>query len=418
MASYERALQLNPVYPQARHNRGVALIGIGDYVQAEAEFRRVLALKPNDTDTLFHLGAALAAQNRHPEALIQFDAAHAQGDSSAALFYARGQSQLHGQRYADALASFDRAISIAGNDPNAWLGRGIALTKLNRTDEGIASFGECLRLRPGDKDALYNRANTYALLKRFDEAAHDALTLLQLDPEYPYALGLLLHARLYACDWRDIGELRRQAVEAVKAGRRAIHPFLHLAICDSPVLNLRAAQIFANDLYPPARTPLWRGPRHRHDKIRIAYLSADFYRHATAFLMAGVFEQHDHARFEIVGVSYGPSDNSDMRRRLEYAFDKFLDLRHLPDHAIAEKLQQLEIDIAVDLKGYTGEARPGILAARPAPVQAHYLGYPGSLGASCLDYLIADEIVAPPAVRDAFSECIVQLPGCYQCNDS
>lgn len=418
IASYDRALALNPEYPQARHNRGVALLGDGRNAEAEAEFRDVLSLKPNDKDSLFHLGVALAAQNRHAEALIPFDAAEHQGDTSAALFYCRAQSLLQLQRYSDALTDFDRAISIAGNDPAAWLGRGTALTHLNRIDEAIASFGECLRLRPDDKDALHNRAGTYARINRFAEAGRDASTLLRLDPEYAYALGLLLHARLYACDWRDLDDLRVQSEQAVKAGRRAIHPFLHLALSDSPVLNLRAAQIFASGMYPASPAPLWRGERYRHGKIRVAYLSADFYRHATAFLMAGVFEQHDRTRFETVAVSYGPDDNSDMRRRLEAGFDKFIDVRQSPDRAIAEKLREMEIDIAVDLKGYTGGAWPGILAERPAPVQAHYLGYPGSLGASYIDYLIADEIITPPAARDAFVESLVLLPGCYQCNDS
>ena len=206
------------------------------------------------------------------------------------------------------------------------------------------------------------------------------------------------------------------AADVVHDGRRAVHPFLNLAISDSPALNLRAAQIFAGD--HPSGLSCWRGELYRHDKIRIAYLSADFYRHATAFLMAGVFEQHDRTKFESFAISYGPSDDSDMRRRLEGAFDHFLDLRTAPDRAIAEKLREMEIDIAVDLKGYTGQGRPGILAQRGAPVQLHYLGYPGSLGAPYVDYLIADNTVIPRKSVDHYAEQIIFLPGCYQCNDA
>lgn len=450
LASYERALALRADYPEARHNRGVALIETARYAEAEPEFRRLLLLKPGSAGAQHALGICLAFQGKHSEALEAFDQAVAAGSSDAAVYKARaralqnlkrpeealasydralvlgedaeclagrGMVLLSLQRDVDALSNFARALSFSRGDPNAWLGQAIALVRLDRPEEAIASFDQALHLRPGERDGLYNRANAFALLKRYEEAARDCESLLQLDPEYPYALGLLLHCRLYACDWRDFSHLRRKAEEAVKSGRRAIHPFLHLAISDSPQSNLRAAEIFAAELYPDAPERLWRGEPYRHDRIRIAYLSADFCRHATAFLMVGVFEQHDRAKFETIAISYGPDDGSDMRARLESAFDSFLDLRTLSDREIAQKLRKLEIDIAVDLKGYTGGARPGILAARPAPIQLHYLGYPGSLGADYVDYLVGDEIIIAAGERNNFREQIVCLPGCYQCND-
>jgi predicted O-linked N-acetylglucosamine transferase (SPINDLY family) len=197
-----------------------------------------------------------------------------------------------------------------------------------------------------------------------------------------------------------------------------IHPFGHLAISASPQEQLQSGQIFARNLNSGSSPPLWRGERYRHDKIRIAYLSADFYAHATAFLMAGVFEHHDRERFETFAVSFGPHDKSDIGTRLEAAFDGFLDMRAERDMQIAAKLRAMEIDIAIDLKGYTGGARPGILALRPAPVQIHYLGYPGSMGADHIDYLIADRIVVPDDERCFYAEQIAYLPDSYQCNDS
>ncbi|MDE2477059.1 MAG: tetratricopeptide repeat protein, partial [Alphaproteobacteria bacterium] len=355
--------------------------------------------------------------NRPAEALTSYDRAIA-ADDNAESRIGRGMLRLSLQRDIEALPDFDRALSFSRGIADGWLGRGTALFRLGRFGEAEAAFDECLRLRPQDKNALYNRANARLALKHFDDAARDAETLLQLDPEYAYAPGLLLHARLYACDWRDYQRLCSSAADAVKDGRRAIHPFLNLAMSDVPALNLRAAEVFARDLYPPPSSSCWRGELYRHDRIRVAYLSADFYDHATAFLMAGVFEQHDRRRFETISMSYGPDDRSRTRHRLQSAFDHFLDVRTLSDRTIAEELRAMEVDIAIDLKGYTGEARPGILAQRAAPIQVHYLGYPGSLGTSTIDYLIADKIVIPQHAMKHYAEQVVYLPGCYQCNDS
>jgi predicted O-linked N-acetylglucosamine transferase (SPINDLY family) len=227
-----------------------------------------------------------------------------------------------------------------------------------------------------------------------------------------------MHARLHCCDWRKLDDERAIIATKVRSGASVIHPFGHLAISASSQEQLQAAQILARNLCPETPAPLWRGERYRHDKIRIAYLSADFYAHATAFLMAGVFEHHDRKRFETLAVSFGPHDKSDIGARLESAFDGFLDLRAESDAQIAVKLRAMEIDIAIDLKGYTGGARPGILALRPAPVQVHYLGYPGSMGADHIDYLIADRIVVPDDERRFYAEQIAYLPDAYQCNDS
>jgi protein O-GlcNAc transferase len=171
-------------------------------------------------------------------------------------------------------------------------------------------------------------------------------------------------------------------------------------------------------LVPAAPQPLWTGKARPHGKLRIAYLSADFYRHATAFLMAQLFELHDRSRFEVLGVSFGQDDRSDMRARLLAAFDRFHDVGSRSDYDVAKLLHELEVDIAVDLKGLTLDCRPGILAYRPAPVQVSYLGYPGTMGADFIDYVIADPIVLPLDQQPLWTERIVHLPDCYQVNDS
>jgi predicted O-linked N-acetylglucosamine transferase (SPINDLY family) len=167
----------------------------------------------------------------------------------------------------------------------------------------------------------------------------------------------------------------------------------------------------------PAATPLWQGQRYRHERIRVAYLSADFHQHATSILMAGLFEHHDRSRFEVIAISYGPNIQDAMRARLLQAFERFIDVSTQTDLEIAQLLCTLEVDIAVDLKGYTADCRPGILAHRPAPIQVSYLGYPGSMAAPYIDYLLADRIVIPDSHRSFYSEQVVYLPDSYQVND-
>ncbi|MGH8723060.1 MAG: tetratricopeptide repeat protein, partial [Burkholderiales bacterium] len=180
----------------------------------------------------------------------------------------------------------------------------------------------------------------------------------------------------------------------------------------------RCAELHVRSSTPAPSPPLWNGERYGHARIRVAYLSADFCEHATAYLMAGLFECHDRSGFETVAISYGPDDGSPMRARLARAFDRFVDARVLPDARIARLLRDMEIDIAVDLKGLTTDTRFGILAHRPAPVQVAYLGYPGTCGAGFIDYVLADRFVLPEAERRHWTEKVAYLPDCYQVNDA
>jgi protein O-GlcNAc transferase len=181
--------------------------------------------------------------------------------------------------------------------------------------------------------------------------------------------------------------------------------------------QLFGARTWNQRYYPAAAQPLWRGERYRHERIRVAYLSADLHEHATAYLMAELFERHDRERFEVTAVSWGPQVASPMRTRLQQAFEHFVDVRGRGDVEVAHWLREQEIDIAVDLKGYTFDARLGILAQRPVPVQVNYLGYPGTLAAPYIDYLIADAVVIPPEARMHYAEQVVWLPDSYQVND-
>ena len=228
--------------------------------------------------------------------------------------------------------------------------------------------------------------------------------------------GLGIHSRILGCDWTRSEEDKLRVTEGLRAGARIVAPLYHLSISNAEAENLALARLWSNvSLSSPK--PQWRGERYRHDKIRIAYLSADFRSNVLAEVIAGCFEHHDKTRFDTTAISLGRDDGSKLRRRIAAAFDRFIDATTLTDAEVATMLRGMEIDIAIDLQGYAGESRTGIFAHRPAAVQVNYLAYPGTLGLPFIDYIIADRIVIPEEHRPHYSEKVVYLPQCYLPND-
>ena len=229
--------------------------------------------------------------------------------------------------------------------------------------------------------------------------------------------GHLVFCRLQCCDWRRLTQDRADIASGLVAGKSVIQPLINARLSSSPADQLQCARIFARR-WPASPSPFWRREPYHHDKIRVAYISADFCDHATSWLAAGLFEHHDRTRFETIAVSLFADDGSEMRSRTRTAFDVFIDAECRTDAEIAGLLRQMEVDIAVDLMGFASGCRPGILALRPAPVQVNYLGYPGTMGAAYVDYILADRIVIPSEHRSFYTEKIAILPDTYQCNDA
>ena len=222
---------------------------------------------------------------------------------------------------------------------------------------------------------------------------------------------------MHICDWINFDIECAHLTSSVRNKKANTEPFAFLGISSSPDDQLQCAKLWVAEKYPPFQKPIWRGEHYRHDRIRVAYVSADFHQHATSYLMAGMFECHDKSRFEITAISIGPEDSSEMRRRLRRSFEHFIDAKALSDAEIASRISEAEIDILIDLKGFTQDARTNVFAQRPAPIQVNYLGYPGTMGASYIDYIIADQTVIPDECRKFYSEKVAVLPNTYQVND-
>jgi predicted O-linked N-acetylglucosamine transferase (SPINDLY family) len=417
LALIDAALQVNPRSAQALANRSLVLCELRRYDEALASSDQALALRGDFVEALNNRGNALQRLKRYDEALASFDQVLALRGDFVEAHNNRGNALQGLKRYPEALTSYDRALALRPGYAEAFYNRGSALKELMRYDEALASFDRALALRPNHAETLFNRGDTLHELKRYAEAIASYDRAIALRPDHPYAYSGLAESALAICDWTRTAKLAERLAALVAEQKAIVNPFTLIRLNDDAALHRQCATAFIADKIGGPRPPLWTGRIWSHAKVRIAYLSADFHSHATAYLMAELFEHHDRARFEVHGVSFGRDDGSEIRHRLVKGFDRFHDVRGKSDREVATLLNDLEVDIAIDLKGYTQDSRPEILSHRPAPIQVSYLGYPGTMGADFIDYIIADKIVLPFDRQPHYAEKIVQLSDSYQVND-
>ena len=418
LAGYERVLAAAPEDLEALFNQGVVLVALDRLGEAVASYDRALAIKPDFVEVLNNRGIALWKNRRCDLAVADYDLALTIRPDYAEAHHNRGIALAYMKRRAEALASYDCAVACKPEYVDAWSNRGTLLAEMGRQDEALASYDRALEIKPDFAEALNNRAGIFRKMGLYERSAQDYSRLLELNPGYEHASGNRLYADALVCKWPGFLDSQAALLNAVQQGDAVALPFQAAVLLDSGAAQLMCARSFTSRKYPAAAKPLWSGERYRHERIRIAYLSADFHLHATSHLMAELFERHDRERFEVSAWSFGPETGDAMRARLRSAFEHFNDVRDASDDEVAARLRTAEVDIAVDLKGYSKGSRPAIFARRVAPIQVNYLGYPGTTGADYMDYIIGDAEVIPEGHEAYYSEQVVRLPDSYQVNDS
>jgi protein O-GlcNAc transferase len=450
--AYAAAIGLYPGYAIAHTNLGIELAARNELPQALAHFDQAIASSPRLAEPYTHRARALLRLNRPQEALAALDRAVAIDAADPAIHRCRADALLRLQRPEEALSSLEAALAIDPMSADTFADHALVLYGLRRHEASLASCDRALALKADHLRALGQKAMTLhdmarfdealavcdrivslsdrsstgrlllrgAILKelrRFEEAATCYARLRELDAALDNVDGYLLIMRRSTCDWSQ-ESLAADILQGVAAGRIVIPPFPLLLLTDDAALQLRCAQHNSVRLmYPPSSRPVWTGERWQNNKIRVGYLSDDLRDHAVSYLMAGVFEQHDRERFEIIALSLQPPTTSAFGHRVARAFDLFVDLSAQSDQQNAELLRKMQIDIVVDLVGFTSRHSLGLLAHRPVPVVANYLGFPGTVGTPYADYLIADPYVIPPECQAHYAEKVVYLPDCFQAND-
>lgn len=410
-----RAAGEQPGVAEHHYRLGLALKEQGDTAGALAAFKDAIDLDNGHGDAHAMAGLLLQEQRRLPEALVHYDLALQIDPNRADVFMNMGMVLRGLRRYPEAINSYLKAIALQPDYAHAYLNLANVMLDLKKPAEAVASLDRALALDPAEIAAWNNRGAALKDMKDITGAIDSYDRAYAINPDHHFIAGMRQHLRMQQCDWSLYGEVADMAAK-INAGTAVSMPFPLVALPVSAAVQQKAAELYVAEKYPP-RAPVWQGEKYHNDKIRIAYLSADFHRHATSYLMAGLFECHDKGRFETVALSFGPNDDSDLRRRLERSFTQFIDVSQKSDEEIAKLVCDLQIDIAVDLKGFTQDARPNILSGRAAPVQVSYLGYPGTMSAPYIDYIIADPVVLPEDMHGFFSEKVVTLPDSYQVND-
>ena len=415
-------LLANAQQAQQQGNPGLAL----------QHYQQVLLQYPNELNLHIICGNLCVELQRFEEAAGYFrrilNASSKNNDARNALCFALqelGNQAHHHGRFAQAEACFEEAAQHQPGNAVYWYNLGNAQRELDKPQAALTSFKKSLALNPNDADAHNNLGNVLRELGQLDKAIASYQTALQINPHLHHALAHLVHQKQHVCDWTKLDMQIQQLRNLVKTDPSAqISPFAFLAMPGTTAAEQKqCASNWVQNCYgtlPAARSRLGFGnARKPAKKINIGYLSADFRLHPLAFLITKLIENHDRTRFEVTAYSYGQDDKTATRRRLEQVFDHFVDIRNLNDLEAAKKINQDQVDILVDLTGFTQSSRTGIVALKPAPISINWLGYPGTMGElkgrPLFDYMLADKFTAPNPAD--FSEQLLYLP-CYQPNDS
>ena len=337
--------------------------------------------KPGNGEALNNRGNALNALGRDQEAMASLDAAVAAEPGNPLFWYNRGNLLLKLKHLEPAIADFDKVLALQPGHATALGNRGGALVSLGRADLALADFDAVLAREPRNFQAMMNRASALMHLQRHAEALAAYDQVLALSPREPRVLGQVAIAAMHECDWPRMAALTPAYHQAVREKAEGLDPLTFISYGGEGAALLQSARTALTEkLVPTEPLPLWTGQRYNHQRLRIAYVSADLHGHPVGYLMAPLLERHDRTRFEITVISTGQADGGTVRARIQTAADQFHDMGQSSDRDVAEKLRELEIDIAVDLHGHTYGGRFGAFAMRPAPVQVTWLGFPGSAG--------------------------------------
>jgi predicted O-linked N-acetylglucosamine transferase (SPINDLY family) len=414
---YKNILKSNPDNFDALHLLGVIAGQKGNDELAIDLISKAIIINSKDARSHYNLGFSLQKLKYYELALTCYEQAILLEPNYAVAFSNRASIFKELGKFDVALESYNQALTLSPGNAEDYSNRAVVLTSLHRAEEAIADCEQAILLLPTFHKAHYNLGLALLALKKIDEAVLAFSNALTLYPQYEYLSGLLLHTQMKLCAWQDFQDKAPYLIEKIHGGKKVSSAFPIFAFADDLVIQRKSAEIWSDDKHP-YNSLLGQITKHpRHPKIRLGYFSADFHNHATAYLMAELFERHDKDKFELIAFSFGPETKDEMQLRVSQAFDHFINVASLSDLEIALLSRELGIDIAIDLKGVTQDYRLSIFSYRAAPIQVSYLGYPGTLGADYIDYLIADKTLIPRQSQQHYSEKIVYLPNSYQVND-
>ena len=415
--SYKQAIEIKPDYAEAFNNLGNALKDRGDLDTAIDSYKQAIRIKPDYAEAFNNLGNALKDRGDLDTAIDSYKQAIKIKPDYVDVYSNMGNALKAKGELDAAIDSYKYALQIKPDFAEVFLNMGNALSEHSELDAAIDSYKQAVKIKPDFAEAYNNMGMALKDIGNLQAAINSYKQALKIRPEYEIALAEKLHQQAHICDWSEI-EQDREKIIKLGTSNQYIDPFVILSLEDNPERSRLRSELYVKSTLKQKSLALAPRPNKKPKRLRIGYFSADFHNHATMYLMAKVFELHDPEKFEIYAYSFGPDINDEMRQRLVNAISVFNNVKEMNNKDIALLARQDNLDIAVDLKGFTKNQRTGIFAYRAAPIQISYLGYPGTMGANFIDYIIADQVVIPAKHSSRYSESIIRLPYSYQVNDS
>ena len=401
----------------AYYNMGIALQKQNKLEEAIVAYNKALSIKPDYANAYNNMGTVLQDQSKLEEAVEAYNKVLSIKPNHAEAYYNMGNALKEQGKLEEAIEAYNKALSIRPDNADAFNALGIALQEQSKLKEAIEAYKKALALKRNHAEAYYNMGNALQEQNKPEEAIVAYIKALEINPNHEAARVQKLHKQAHICDWDSIAA-ELTLVPKLGTTEKDVSPFALLPLGDVPERHLIRSKIYAKANCSQKTLPKKAKPSKRPKRIRVGYFSTDFKEHPVPYLIAKVLEQHNRNQFKVFGYSVYGSSSCAMRQRLEKSFDSFRDVQSMSDRDIALQVRQDEIDIAIDLNGYTGDARTGIFAYRAAPIQINYLGFPGTLGADFMDYIVADRFLIPSENQKYFSEKPLYLPNTYLPTDN
>ncbi|HET8612668.1 MAG TPA: tetratricopeptide repeat protein, partial [Sphingomonas sp.] len=389
--AFGESARLQPLNAAHYNNLGIALHGQGRLAEAEKACAKAIKLDADYADAHFNLGILHEDAGRFEEAIACCRTVLRLAPDHVPAHYKLGVLYRESRRWPEAIDVYVKLLAIAPDHAAGLHDLGRALMGIGHVERAIDTFRLAIRAEPANAGPHCDLGLALTAVGRLEEAAAAFARATESLPSHYGIWGRLLNLQAYLCDWSARHALPMLPIETDQGGI----PFDALPFEDDPLRQLQRSQIYAARQFRPVQAPFIAPRRNPGGRIRIGYLSADFYDHATLHLMSGLLREHDRSRFEVRAYDFSPVGGDEGLRRIGDQVDAFIDIRRMTDRDAVDLIRSHDLDLAIDLKGYTKDCRAQILAERIAPVQISYLGYPGSLGADFMDYLIADPVVVP-----------------------
>ena len=415
LLSYTKAISLNQKDPEVYFNRGICLDTLGKFDDALLDFNQAIYLEPEYAEAYFNRGIVYGHLKKFNKAILDYDHAIDLKPNYSKAYFNRGMLRQELKQFNEALIDYDQVLILEPNFEQTHLKRGEAFFELSWIDESLLSYERAIELKSHYFEAYLGYGTVLHDLKRFDEALLNYERLNALEPDRIILLEKIIATKMMACDWSGYQECLNKIVNNKE---KPLIVFNLLALIDDPIFHKAAAETYIQSCFPLSKLLPDISSYSAHKKIRLGYFSSDFQEHPVSYLTAEMYELHNRQQFEVVAFSYGKSNKTEIRTRLENAFDVFIDVRNKSDQEVATLVREMEIDIAIDLNGFTRGSRTDIFAMRAAPIQVNYLGYPGTTAADYIDYIIGDSTVIPNEAQSYYSEKIAYLPGTFMVSDS